>query len=404
MDPIPRKVVGYLGISQLVCWGVTYYLIGILGDPITAGLGWSETLVQGGFSVALLVMGIASPAVGRCIDRFGGRPVMAAGSVLAALGCAGIAAATTVVGYYAAWLILGLAMRCTLYDAAFATLAGLGGIAARRPMSRITLLGGIASTVFWPIGHVLAELIGWRGALLVYAAFALATLPLHLALPRSGHRRSESVAAATAPVPGVRARRIAGGLYALIFAGAGFLASGMSAHMIGILTGLGLAIGSAVWVSTLRGIAQSLARLIETVFGARLHPLDLNLIAVVLLIVSFMAGSGSGYLVILAAVCATLYGAGNGLSTIARGALPLILFDHRNYGAIVGRLMVPGFLLSAVAPIAYAAVIERFGATGALIMSTAIAMVMGAAAVGLRIGFRPVPQRAPEAADSGSAY
>ncbi|MEU7219468.1 MFS transporter [Nocardia iowensis] len=387
---IPRKVEACLGISQLVCWGVSYYLIGIFNDAIGADRGWSETLVQGGFSVALLTAGGCSPVVGGCIDRFGGRPVMVTGSVLSALGCVGLATTGSVAGYYFSWVVLGAAMRCTLYDAAFATLAGLGGTRAKQAMSRITLLGGLASTVFWPVGHGLAELMGWRGAVLVYAAFALSTAPLHWAIPsRKPLHLTERSTPAMDPI-NPRERRITGGLYALIMAGVGFLASGMSAHMIGILTGLGLATGVAVWVSTLRGIAQSVARLVDVLFGRRLHALDLNVISVGLIATSFAAGFG-GHVAVLAAGYAALYGAGNGLATITRGTLPLALFEPHGYGARVGRLLLPSFLLSAAAPIAYGAVIENFGAAGALSLSSAVAVAMVVASIALRAGFRPSP-------------
>ena len=75
-------------------------------------------------------------------------------------------------------------MRAILYDAAFAALARIGGPDAGRPIAQVTLLGGLASTCFWPIGHLLADAFGWRGALAVYALIALATVPLHLAIPK----------------------------------------------------------------------------------------------------------------------------------------------------------------------------------------------------------------------------
>ncbi|MGX1770681.1 MFS transporter [Nocardia brasiliensis] len=309
MDAKLRKAVRCLGVSQLVCWGVTYYLVGIFGGSIGADLGWSETRVQGGFSVALVVMGGVSPLVGHCIDRFGGRPVLATGSVLAGLGCAGVATTSTVGWYYLSWIVLGAAMRCTLYDAAFATLARLGGGHAKRPMSQITLLGGLASTVFWPIGHGLAEVLGWRGALLVYAGFAL---------------------------------------------------------------------------STLRGIAQSAARLGDVLFGRDMAAPDLNLISLALLLFSFLVGFGGGRVLLLAAACATLYGAGNGLATITRGTLPLALFPAHGYGARVGRLLLPSFLLSAAAPLVYAVVLESYGATGALTLSAVLSAGMAAAGFALR--------------------
>jgi hypothetical protein len=161
----------------------------------------------------------------------------------------------------------------------------------------------------------------------------------------------------------------------------------MSAHMIGILTGLGLAASVSVWVATLRGIGQSSARLCEVLFGARLNPLDLNLMATAMLPVCFMASLFGGELVAAAIAFSLLYGAGNGLATITRGTLPLVLFDQRSYGAYVGRLLVPGFILSAIAPVAYAFVIERFGNAAALYLSIAIAATVLAAALALRMRF-----------------
>ena len=381
---VGRRTVVYLGISQLVCWGISYYLIGVFGELIAADLGWSRTLVYGGFSIALLVMGIASPLVGRLIDRLGGARVMSLGSVLCALGTAGLALAHDVAAYYAAWICLGVAMRATLYDAAFATLARISGPDAGRPIAQVTLLGGLASTCFWPIGHLLADAFGWRGALAVYALIALATLPLHMAIPKG--RYDARPASGQSPPQAQRRERIAPALlYAIVIAATNALNSGMSAHMIGMLTGLGLAASAAVWVASLRGIGQSLARLAQVLFGRRLHPLDLNLAAALVLTACFVAGFASGSFLAAAAAFTFFYGAGNGILTITRGTLPLVLFDHRTYGAFVGKLLVPSFLLSAIAPFAYAAVIEAFGVDAGLWLSIVLAATVLAGAVGLKL-------------------
>ncbi len=273
---------------------------------------------------------------------------MIAGSCLLALGCAGLSLAHDVVTYYAAWLVLGLAMRATLYDAAFASLARIGGPQARRPISQITLLGGLASTTFWPIGNALASLFGWRGAVLAYAGFALMTIPLHLAIPNARYW-PQSPRSPPSPGPAQQGRRRGRFLAALLYAGtaafANVLNSGMSAHMIPILAGLGLATSVAVWIATLRGIGQSAARLCEILFGKKLDPFDLNVGACLALPVSFVAGLWSGTSIAAAIVFALVYGAGNGLLTITRGTLPLVLFEPREYGTIVGRLLAPSFLL-----------------------------------------------------------
>jgi len=229
---IGRSTVLALGASQLVCWGISYYLVAVLGDAIAAELGWSRAVVHGGFSAALVVMALSSRLAGALVDRHGGRSVMAAGSVLTALGLAGLAAVRTIPGYFAAWICLGIAMRLTLYDAAFATLARLGGRGSHRAMSQVTLLGGLASTAFWPIGHALAARLGWRGALVVYVGCALLTVPLHLSLPRGRHVEERGPGALEprplAATP--RDRWFAGTLYALILTLVAFLNSAISAH------------------------------------------------------------------------------------------------------------------------------------------------------------------------------
>lgn len=381
-----------IGLGQLISWGMFYYMIGGFGERIAADLGWSLARVHGGFSAALVVMGLTSATVGRLIERHGGRPVLVAGMIAGAAGCVLLALAEGVALYYTAWLLLGLAMRCSLYDAAFAALARAGGPAARRPMAQITLLGGLASTVFWPLGEALASALGWRGALLVYAAIALATIPLHLALPR-GHYRAGTGADAAQPAAGfrspVRDTRQAALLYMLTLTIAGFLAAAMSAHMIALLVALGVAAPVAVGIGALRGVGQSLARLAEILSGGRLSPPALNLLATALLPVSFAAAFASGQWIAAALAFAFLYGAGHGLLTITRGTLPLVLFDPSTYGSLVGRLLAPSFFVSAAAPLVYALVIENWGVTAALWLCALLAAVMLAAAAVLKRQYTP---------------
>lgn len=387
---ITRRTVLCLSLSQLICWGISYYLIGSLGDFIAADTGWKLSIIYGGFSVALLMMGLSSPFVGHGIDRYGGRLVMFTGSCFSALGCVGLALSYNVLTYYIAWVFLGVAMRLTLYDAAFAALVRIGGINAKRPISQITLLGGLASTIFWPIGHFLAELFGWRWALFAYAGFALLTIPLHLAIPNDRHidlKTKAPTQVRSALAHSRRERFIAGSLFALIVMLTNFLNSGMSAHMINILSGLGLVASVSVWIATLRGIGQSSARLGEIVFGSRLHPLNLNLIATIFLPFSFIIGLLSGTLHIAAIAFALLYGACNGIVTITRGTMPLALFDNQTYGSFVGQLLVPSFLLSAASPLVYALIIERLGESEALYFSFAVSAMTLAASLLLKMRY-----------------
>lgn len=384
----PRAVV-CLGLTQLVNWGVTFYLIGAFGPAMTADLGWSATVVYGGLSAAIVTMALVSPLAGSAVDRWGGHVVMPIGAVVAASGCVLLAAAHTVAGYYLAWLLLGIGMRLSLYDAAFAALARAGGPTARRAMSQITLFGGLSSTAMWPAGHALAAWLGWRGAVLVYAALALATLPLYLALPRQRYASSSTAANRNAPglTRSPEERRLAGTLYAVIAMVTNFLAAGTAAHLIALLTGVGLASAAAAGVAALWGIGQFAARMADVAVGAKLHPLTLTWAVTALMPLCFVLGWFSNGNLYATAAYAFFYGACNGLLTITRGTLPLALFEFRSYGRLVGALLIPSFLLTAAAPVAYAFVIQTLGARAAMAMSVVLAAVIATAAWLLRKRF-----------------
>jgi len=240
---IPTRAVVCLGLSQLVSWGVSFYLISNFGPSMQAELGWSGTQVYAGFSVAILVMAFSSSTAGAAVDRWGGQLVMPVGAILLAAGCILLSMSHSAVTYYLAWVVLGLGMRLTLYDAAFATLARIAGPHARNAMSQITLFGGLASTVMWPVGQLLAQWVGWRGAVLTYAGFALLTLPLYLALPRSSfaHQTQQTVHG-MGLARSTTDQRLAKILYALITMLVNFLTAANATHLIAMLTGLGLAV------------------------------------------------------------------------------------------------------------------------------------------------------------------
>src|SRR6202140_5058676 len=165
----PWRAIPVLGITQILSWGTIFYTPVLILQLIAAERGWSISFAMGGFSVGLLAAGLVAPYVGRSIDRFGGHVTMTIGSLIGALGLALIVRAEHPVAYLGVWMMLGAAMSMNLYDSAFGTLGRIFGAAARRPITALTLAGGFASTVSWPMTHILLESIGWRGTYLCYA-------------------------------------------------------------------------------------------------------------------------------------------------------------------------------------------------------------------------------------------
>lgn len=372
---VPARIVVCLGLSQVVAWGTMHYLIAVFAGPMQRSLGWSPAFLQAGFSLSLLVMGLSSGGVGAWIDRHGGRTAMMAGCWIGALGCLLLATTHHAAQYVAAWLLLGLAMRLAQYDAAFASLAFIAGAGAKRAISIVTLFGGFASTVFWPVGQFLQQALGWRAALGCYAGFLVACSLLHLALPAA--ERQEPSTADAAPDSAPAAPPIAGAklLYGIIAIGIIVLQTGMAAHFIELLRGRGWSASSAVTIAMLLGFGQFCGRLVVVFWGHGVNPVRLNLlpgglICACLLLYLLAGGTAWG-----AAGFAFLYGAGNGIATITRGAMPLVLFDTAQYGRIVGGLLRPAFVLAATAPVVLAALISAHGTTAgagaALLLATA---------------------------------
>ncbi len=376
------KVVALLGATQIVAWGTTFYLLAVLATPIGRDTRWSTTAIVGGLSWSLLFSGLAAPLVGRVIDRYGGRWTLVGGSSLIAAGLALLGAAPNLAVYYAAWTILGLGMAAGLYDAAFAAIGRLYGSTARPSITGLTLLGGLASTVAWPIVAILEGYLGWRGTCFVLAAVhALVSMPLHaFALPKPSPiavPAAQAVEPETGPAVAAAKTNRLFVLIATAFTLYAFISSGLSVHVLEVLRRLGLEVAGAIAIGMVIGPAQVASRILEFTLGQRAHPIWTARTGIGLCtigIVSLLAiGPGA------AIVAMALYGAGNGIMTIARGTLPLALFGAHGYGARIGRIARPALIAQASAPIALAAVLDHAGASALLAVTAVVALCAAAA-------------------------
>ncbi|VVD92039.1 MFS transporter [Pandoraea horticolens] len=373
-----------LGLAQLINWGVSFYLPGAFAWRIAQTTGWPQTWVFAGPSLAMLVMAAVSPLSGRWLERMGGRRVMCTGTLVCSAGCATLATSTTLVQFYAAWCLLGAGMRLSLYDAAFATLAALYGSAARRPMTQITLMGGLATTVFWPLGSWLGDTWGWRTGVLVYGLIGLLAWALLRSLPPTPSRMPAASAARQprSPLPWAPAL-----LYCAVMALVSILSSGLAAHLTSLLGAHGLPVGlAALW-----GLGQVCARTLEWLTPRQTSAVRLNLVVGCGLPLCFALGLAGMSSMYAAGVFVFTYGALNGLATLLRAGLPLELFAHDAYARALGTLLTPAFALSAVAPWGYAVAREHWGDAAILWVSLVIGLLIAGAALTLRRMAPPAP-------------
>ena len=390
-----RWTVARLGTAQTLAWASSYYLPAMLAAPMARDLGVATPTVFAAFSVALIVSALLGPFAGRAIDRHGGRPVLMGTNLLFAAALAGMALAQGPVGLFAAWVLMGVAMGSGLYEAAFATLVRLYGQGARSAITGITLIAGFASTVGWPLSAWMETQWGWRGACAGWAALHLLVgVPLNGWLPRADaadkapEPSTDAIAAPTtepavsAPLTPAHPLRTTV-LLSLVFAVTWFTSTAMAAHLPRLLQASGTSLQAAVALAALVGPAQVAARLLEFGFLRRLHPLLSAQLA------AAAHPVGAGLLMVLggpaAAVFTVLHGAGNGILTIAKGTLPLVLFGPAGYGARQGLMMVPARVAQAFAPVLFGMLLDSAG-SAALWLTT----LLGLAALGALWLLRPV--------------
>src|SRR5262249_45388648 len=301
----------------------------------------------------------------------GGRSVIAASSLFYALGLAGIGLAPSLPVYLAAWAILGHGMGTGLYDRMY-------GHGARGPITNLTLFGGFASTLCWPLSAQLIESFGWRGACFVYAAVHLCvSLPLQVAVvrrpaaPAAAVARDDARAAGTEPPPIAPETRILV-LLGLVQSIAAAIGSIVVVHLLIFLQARGVDFAAAVALGTLFGPAQVGARVVERIFGSRYHPIWTLVAAGVLMAGGLALLQLRSSLLVLVVL---IYGAGYGLTWIARGTLPLALFGPARFPRLMGKLAFPSLIVQALAPSAGALLIEARGADAAIATLTACAAI-----------------------------
>src|SRR3984893_10796389 len=372
MAPQPGRqlpIIVALGTTQTLAWASSYYLPAILADAIGRDLGVSSNWIFAAFSGSLVIAALLGPRVGRQIDLVGGRSVLSASNVTLAAGLVLLGYSYSLPVLVTAWLLLGIGMGFGLYDAAFAALGRIYGDAARRSITGITLFGGFASTVGWPLTAWGLETIGWRETCFAWAAaHILIGLPINFFMLPAVKGGKAAVAAAVKPHIPIDRTMVR---VAFTFAAAWTVTGAMAAHMPRILEAAGATTVQAVAAGALFGPAQVVARIIEASFLSRYHPLLSTRLA------WLTHPSGAAILAVAGGAAssafAIFFGLGNGISTIARGTLPLAIFGPQNYGYRLGIIGAPARMAQAMAPLVFGLLIDVMGSR-VLIVSSALSL------------------------------
>jgi MFS family permease len=373
------RITAILTITLWLNWSSTFYLLAVLEKPIAQDMTWPLTTVVMGLSMALVLAGLVAPIVGRAVERYGGRTILAFGSLALAFGLTALGLERSLWGYFAAWTVVGIGMAASLYEAVFGALGQFYGLQARSVISALMLTVALALTLSWPLSALLLEAFGWRGVCLCYAGMHLFIgLPMHrLLLPRLGEVPMAAAESGSRGHAGSRRhadnrppRRfvwlVGANLTLQVLIGAV-----IAVHLLSLLQGLGIAYDAAVALGSVIWLAQGGGRLAEVWLGQRFHPVWEGMVASTLVVAGLALMLTAQWVTV--ALGLVLFGVGSGVRVIVRGTLPLMLFGAEGYAVLTGRLGLPTLIALAAGPALGTIALTYWGPLMTVVVLTALA-------------------------------
>lgn len=381
-----RRVVVVLSVTEITSWGILYYAFPVLASSITHDTGWDGAAVAAAFSLSQVVAGVLGIAAGRIIDRRGPRLVMTTGSALAVPAVLVIATAPTLSVFFLGWAIAGVAMAGVLYPPAFAALTHWGGPARIGALTTLTLVAGLASTVFAPLTAFLNNHLDWRNTYLVLiVALAAITIPLHYV----GLRQPWKASAHSNPHHPDASERVWATrpflLLALSASAVAFTIYAVVINLVPLLVERGLTTGQAALALGLGGIGQVTGRLGYATFTAHTGTTARTVIIFggVALSTALLAVLPGPMLALFAV--SILVGVSRGIFTLLQATAITDRWGTGGYGHLNGILTAPLLIASAIAPFAGAAIAATTGShASAFLILAAIAATATLAAPGTR--------------------
>ncbi|GHC79016.1 MFS transporter [Nocardiopsis terrae] len=388
-----RRGLAILCVTVTTSYGVLFYAFPVLAPAVTSDTGWSLAALTAVFSAAQVVAGLAGALVGRWLQGRGPRPVMTAAAVLAVPATLGIASAQSLWAFTLAWLVAGAAMAGLFYPPAFAALTHWFAAGRVRALTVLTLVAGLASTIFAPLTAALEGLWGWRGAYLVLALVLLVVVvPLHCSLPRGWSRTAdEHPDEKGAPVRAVVRSRAFWALTASLALGS-LTVYAVVVNLVPLLEVRGFDTTAAAWALGLGGLGQVLGRVVYAPLDRWSRPVArtvavLGACAATTLLLALVPGPWS-----LLMLVALLAGTARGILTLVQATAVTDRWGAGNYAAISGLMHTPLMLAIALAPWAGAALA---GPLGGHPQAFALLGMVATAGAAIALASRPRPLPTP---------
>ena len=269
----PAVVLVVGSIIAMVSFGPRSAL-GFFLTPMSQEFHWGRDVFSMAVAIQNLLWGVGQPLAGGLADRYGASRVLAVGALLYAAGLALMAHSTNgAMLDVSAGLLIGFGLS----GCSFTIVIGAFGKLLPPEWRSIafgagTAAGSFGQFVYSPLAVALSDQLGWKGALVVFAAVTLLILPLAIALaaPRS--------AAPAAPVPKQSFRQAIGEAFAhrsyvllvIGFFTCGFQLAFTTVHLPAYLVDRGLSAQVGGWTLATIGLFNIIGSLASGYLGARM--------------------------------------------------------------------------------------------------------------------------------------
>ena len=375
-----RLQVALLGLLTIGSYGLVLYGFGAFVAPIRDDTGWSNAAISSAFSIATLVGGVASLGTGRFLDRVGALPVMAvtlaAGSGLLVLS----SYATAAWQFAAAWGAGGAVASAGLfYNATMAVTARVAPTLERaRAYTWLTVIGGLASPVAFPLAGLFVEAWGWRVAVRAMVAFmAACTLPTLLFV------RGDRVAIGRrddAGHPGfgdVRSALAAAGVRRWLLACSAALAGlvAVQVHHVGAIEATGVSVGVAASLAGLRGLLSLPGRAAAAAVTVRIglvNALRLTYATMTLGTLALVAAGSIAWVWVFVVLTGVAFGSISPL----QGLYSAELYGQRRIGTLMGMQQVVLGVASALGPLLLGLTVDATGGYATLLVTATVLQVV----------------------------
>jgi len=378
------KYVLGLGVTTTIGYGTLFYSFTIMSQEFEKEFYWSKTFIFGIFSLGIFLGGLLAPKIGKLLDNHGARAIMSVGSILCALGLFLVSNVQTQWHYIISIVFLEVVSTLVLYEAAFVAFSQLAGNKARLPITQITLIAGFASTIFWPLISFLLSFLSWREVYLILASFHLfIALPIHFfilkkdAIIKTDIKFSNSFDDSLELEGKLRKKSLI--LVGIVFSLIAIPITVMQTHFLRLMNGFGIEMTSAIALGALIGPSQVGSRIIEITISKKITPLTSGIFSTSIMSLGILTLYFSGYDILLATFFVILYGAGQGLTDIIRGSIPLYLFGKDNLGKTIGGINLYRNIIVSLVPFGFAFLMETFGVRSStlfLVFVTTFAMIL----------------------------